>query len=456
MKPTSREAQLAIAARYRESHREQRRDAEKTRRERLRHQRVDKPFVGVDGEGGNLNGKHVYTTLRAGDRELYTGVPLSTSECLQFLGSLPNDRIYIGFYFGYDISMILADLSRERLTKLMDRDARKFTREDGRETFVPLDWGNRFDIDLVAGFREFRVRDRWRSKHYVTIYDSAGIFQCSFLKALKSWEIGSEEEWRVIEEGKSARSSFTEATDEVRRYNHLECILLAQMMEKVRDACNAVNIFPKKWTGAGQLAESLLTTHKIEDYQSELPDEIELPAATAYFGGRFEILKQGILNDVWEYDINSAYPDAMQYLPCLKHGKWVKGKVGNIYLAHTKWAMIDRTGALEPQPFPFRTKDGTIIFPCNGRGWYWSWEVESAKKIGKWFIKVDECYSWVQECSHKPFDWISELYDYRKSLGGPKGDVLKLAINSLYGKMAQNVGHPRYRSIVMAGRDPLH
>ena len=436
---------------YRESHREQRRLAEKARRERVKHTRTDKPFVGVDGEGGNIDGRHYYTCLRAGDRELYTGAPLSTSACLEFIGSLPAGFIYVGYYFGYDVSMILGDLGQERLNRLLDRDSRKIRVGTDREAFMPLDWGDRFDIDLIGGFKEFRVRDRWRSTHYVTIYDCAGIFQSSFLKAIKAWNIGTEEDWAIIEEGKSARSSFTEATDEIRRYNHLECKLLAQMMESVRDACNAVNIYPNKWTGAGQLAESLLRTHHMESYQGELPPVLEKPAATAYFGGRFEILRQGILNDVWEYDINSAYPDAMQHLPCLAHGEWTTGVRSEIYLVHLQWAGTDRYDRNDPGPFPFRQQDGTIVYPASGRGWYWSWEVETAKEIGLWNITIDKAWSWVQECDHKPASWVPALYDYRKSLGGPRGQVLKLAINSLYGKTAQNIGHPKFRSIVMAG-----
>ncbi len=345
--------------------------------------------------------------------------------------------------------MILADLSQERISRLLDRESRKVIHKD-RETFMPVQWEGRFDIDLVSGFKEFRVRDNWHSKHYITIYDCAGIFQSSFLKAIRAWEIGTEEEWQTIEEGKTGRSSFGIANDEIRYYNHLECTLLAQMMEKVRDACNAVNIYPTKWTGAGQLAESLLRTHHMEDYQSVLPPVLELPASTAYFGGRFEILRQGIVNNIYEYDINSAYPDAMRSVPCLSHGRWEPGVKSNVYIAHLQWTLKDST-VDEPQPFPFRQDNGTIVYPANGRGWYWCHEVEAAKEIGKWDIRVDKVWSWIQECDHQPFDWIGPLYEYRKQLGGPRGQVLKLAMNSLYGKMVQSIGHPRFRSIVMGG-----
>ncbi len=48
-------------------------------------------------------------------------------------------------------------------------------------------------------------------------------------------------------------------------------------------------------------------------------------ANMAYYGGRFEITRTGLLDQpVYEYDIGSAYPDGMRYLPCLEHGRWEK------------------------------------------------------------------------------------------------------------------------------------
>lgn len=408
-----------------------------------------RPFVGVDGEGGDIDGRHELTCLRAGDQELFTGKPLATWQCLSFLASLPVGPIYVGYFFGYDSTMILKDLPQSVLNLLIHKELRKKVSKEGKE----WTWNCRyrgFDIEFASGPREFKIRRvGTKDKHYTTIYDVGSIFQCRFLKALKDWKIGTPQEWKVIDAGKKGRGSWGIATPEIRAYNALECTLLAQMMEKVRDACDQVEIHPMKWTGAGQLAESLLRSHHTNEYQGPLPSHLEIPAATAYYGGRFEILRQGVVNDVYEYDINSAYPAAMRTLPCIAHGAWVQGRRDRcIRLAHVAWSGGD---ASSPQPFPFRTQQGRIVYPCEGGGWYWGVEIDAAIACDRWRIVEGETWSWVQSCDHKPFDWIEGLYKFRKSLKDGRGTVLKLAMNSLYGKMAQSIGKPRYRSIVMAG-----
>src|ERR1039457_571060 len=60
-------------------------------------------FCGIDGEGGNVNGRHLYYLLRAGGDYLHTGGALTASECLSFIGNLPKNRIYISFFFNYDV-----------------------------------------------------------------------------------------------------------------------------------------------------------------------------------------------------------------------------------------------------------------------------------------------------------------------------------------------------------------
>src|SRR6202007_436578 len=60
--------------------------------------------------------------------------------------------------------------------------------------------------------------------------------------------------------------------------------------------------------------------------------------------------------------------------------------------------------------------------------------------------------------NESPFEWVPELYAARRELK-ERGDfgqmVLKLALNSLYGKMAQGVGYgngnPKWQSYFWAG-----
>lgn len=451
---TTLEARLARRREQKERYRIDRREQINGKQREAR-KYTNRPFVGVDGEGGDIDGRHVYTTLRAGDRELYTGRPLTSEECLGFLADLPDKKIYVGFYFGYDIAKILEDLPLDLLQKLVNIEGRKVSFGKVKDYIAPIVWRG-FQINYKMDGNVFSVRRMRYGREYTNIYDVARIFQSSFLKAIKAWEVATEEEYSIIESGKSGRGTWGMATPEIRQYNALECVLLARMMEKVRNACSKVGIYPKLWTGAGQLAQSLMDNHNMQDYIAPVPEELIEPTSCAFFGGRFEILVQGIVDDIWEYDINSAYPAAMYDLPCIKHGSWEKRSsiedATDITLCHLQWRPKEGYHPLwDPGPFMFREKDGSIIAPAIGSGWYWIPEVRAAIASSVWDVRIDTVWSWVPECNHKPFAWVPDLYTYRKSLPSEEGIVLKLAINSLYGKTAQTIGKPRYFSSVYSG-----
>ena len=108
-----------------------------------------RPFVGVDGEGGNLPSSqgtlfgqettHEYLLLRAGDHVLETGQPLTWRDCFGFLSKLPHGLNYVSYFFDYDVSMMVRGLTPERLRRLMSPSKRMSA--DGK--WFPLDVANK-------------------------------------------------------------------------------------------------------------------------------------------------------------------------------------------------------------------------------------------------------------------------------------------------------------------------
>lgn len=57
-----------------------------------------------------------------------------------------------------------------------------------------------------------------------------------------------------------------------------------------------------------------------------------------------------------------------------------------------------------------------------------------------------------RSCDCRPFEWVRDLYEERRRLGSDtRGYPIKLALNSLYGKMAQRSGIGPYHDPVAAG-----
>jgi hypothetical protein len=426
-------------------------------------------FVGADGEGCGTDalGRQNYMLFRIGNRELYTGQPLSTIELLDFICDNPPGYLIVGFAFNYDVTMILRDLPPAQQKRLFE--PKQYG--EGKSVYV---WYKNFDIDFlprnhfrVRRVRRIRMPDGGEKREPVkgsarTIYETFGFFQCSFLKAINNFEIGTSDERERIARNKESRSSFESMDAEVRAYCAMECNFLAQLMEKLRQYCFAAGIIPRTWNGAGKLATSLHGTHKTlesKTIKSLIPAGVLEMASAAYYGGRFEITRTGAINQkVYEYDIRSAYPDAMRSLPCLEHGTWREG-TGREVRAHNDVYVSQVSFKCEPVDngygqlggIPIRSKEGNLFWPLRGSGVYWDCELRSAEKLG---FKIRHRKAWLYErhCTCQPFAWVRELFDYRRSIGsqGP-GYPIKLAINSLYGKLAQRIGNPKYANLIWAG-----
>jgi|SRR5215831_3705034 len=427
------------------------------------------PFVGVDGEGGNIPDPdalfgtvHRYLLLRAGDRAVENQRGLSFVECADFLCDLPERQIYVAFAFDYDVTMILRELPEERIKKLFDRAAR--TAASGGRNALPVDYG-KYQFDYLP-HKEFRIRKMLDVKDgkpvygpYTIISDVFTFFQGSFLATLEKWNIGTEDERKIIAVGKENRRDFGFVGTEVRNYNNLEIALLEKLMREFRAVCVDVGYVPDQWQGPGWMAAAMFKKHgvpKTKELGYMNRSEFRKFCNDAYYGGRFETTAVGpILGTVYQYDINSAYPSVLKSLPCLKHGSWRRIRdipdraslwVGQVHFYHDQ-----KPGPGTLYNLPIRTKDGNIQYPYEGIGIYWSTELEAAQAAGT-TIKLLDGWEYVPHCECRWFDFIDDYYARRLKLGkSTKGIVLKLAGNSIYGKLAQSIGSAPYANPVWAG-----
>lgn len=435
------------------------------------------PFCGVDGEGGNIPDPdalfgtvHRYLLLRAGEWTVENPRGLSFEQCADFLLELPRDRIYVAYFFDYDVTMMIRSLPADRAKRLLDRSKRMGTAGNGAQV-MPLDYGL-YQLDYLP-HKEFKIRKRVRGteKEYgewLVISDVGQFFQTSFVTTLEKWNIGTEEEREYIRKGKALRADFTGVTEEIRAYNALEVLLLQQLMHEFRSVCTDTGYVPRKWQGPGYLAAAMLAHHGVAR-RKDIPImgnvEFKALANEAYYGGRFETTAVGpIRGPVFQYDINSAYPSILRTLPCLTHGSWRRIRdipdrgetwFGQVYFDHPssrhKTLFSPRWGLYN---LPVRDKQGNIFYPKEGNGVYWSTELEAAEDAGT-TIRFSTGWVYENHCDCQWFDFIDDYYRRRLALGkSNKGYVLKLSGNSIYGKLAQSIGYAPYANPVWAGLIP--
>lgn len=487
-------------------------------RDRSRSGRTSDQILGIDGEGHDLpDGSHIYTLLMAVDEsgrvvgEAYNAKGLSIQECAAMLLALPKNALKFIFMGSYDWTKMIEglaeldiyhimhpELRRMRVCRICDfnwRTAEKscprcsaekvravnllrYVAKDKADSRlgVGLDWFNgSFSIAEPAPIIPKNIREtlkkkpsRWARK--TKVWDCFKFFQCSFVKAIKQWSVGTKEQQTRIEDMKKKRGAFAEEKPEnVRNYCREECQLLAIMMRKVITACSDAGIELTAYHGAGSIASAFMKKHRIKEFMGPsielLPQGLQYAVMAAYFGGRFENSIVGEVKEtVYNRDIFSAYPYAIAQLPCLECGSWeyhagkhVLKKARKGTIAILRYRVLERTKAERQKmawcPLPCREESGSICYPTGFKGWAWLPEIESALRGWSDLIELEGAWVYTTKCEHKPFDWVPAAYRKRFEWGKDgRGIVMKLGLNACAGKTMQTEGDPPpFRSHIWGG-----
>jgi hypothetical protein len=281
-----------------------------------------------------------------------------------------------------------------------------------------------------------------------------GFFQGSFVKALEAW-IHNDPDVAMIADMKSKRSIFDrEEIQDIRRYTTAELRCLVSLMEAVRDSLKAQDLTITRWDGAGAIAGALFKKHGVKEHMADTPLEVFQAARVAYSGGHIEACKLGYRNkEVHHYDVNSAYPDQFRRLPSLSQGQWTSGSgtpPAGFTLVHVQFCY---KRGLPFYPLFHRSPRGSILYPREGSGWYWFDEYQAAADFarihGALTFDVIAWHHLHPQFNESPFTWIEPAYERRQQIiaeskrtGVINGEerIIKLGLNSCYGKTCQQVG----------------
>lgn len=451
-------------------------------------------FVAVDGEGFS-DGETISLSIGK-DNRLYEAADhfygllmdsdgaeawapsgrLSAKTCLDFLLAISErDKHAIQVIFGgpYDVCHMLAFcLDREQVQALRQstiaggRQHCDFTlSEDGVAHDYRVEYRSRKSLTVwrfEAGSDKYRQHVRrdggreWKlnAEARACLWDVWGFFQGSFVAAMENW-LPDDPDWHFIRDMKGQRAIFERSEIEtIRRYTAAELRCLVAMMERVRASVRSLNLTISRWDGAGAIAAAMFRANDVKQHMAECPPDVFDAARVAYAGGHIEAMKLGYHNGkVWHYDINSAYPHQFRRLPGLAFGEWHAGDE----MPPSGFTLVQLEfhfqAGLPFYPLFHRSVDGSIRYPERGAGWYWFVEYDCARafaeRFGCYTFRVISWHHFETRANAAPFGWIEDAYRVRRDVimrsreTGVRDDshmMIRLGLNSCYGKTAQQVG----------------
>lgn len=433
---------------------------------------LEQKFVAIDGEAFE-NGYCLLDSSVDDYPRLYSTEPLTFQQIMDWLWGLASrddckDVDFILYGADYDFNNWLHDVLRlEHNASVECHDHRCLCRLCAGD-YVKT--GTQYQVKWIRKY-EFCVRKydhtlkrSWGVSRQIRVWDAAPFFHKPFIDALELYGIDVPQ---IIQDGKDARGTFQHSQLEwVSLYNHTECTLLISLLDRVKASLNTAHIQISAWNGPGAAAKALIRREGVTLHNGRAdkghskgrgeylcPPQVREAMLSAFAGGMMRVFSLGHIDHAWQYDINSAYPYQLCMLPCLTHGEWIYSKkyrpkkfgiwkceYTNSVPYNPKWI----------EPFFTRLGGGSYYVQYCHR-WMYGCEVDTYTDVRRQCghpseLSVEEGWYWEPAPCEKPLPWQWVNKDCQTRLNFKKAGitgpalVLKLALNSLFGVLAQTRG----------------
>ena len=170
--------------------------------------------------------------------------------------------------------------------------------------------------------------------------------------------------------------------------------------------------------------------------------DICLDQFKGYYGGNTHAYKRGKFKNYFLYDIVSMYPSEMRKV-YPNPNTLSKNKYNITEYIEQYEGMSQVTVYCPKMEYPFlshKSEDGRLFCPTGTwTGWYCHHELRYAMDLGYVITKVHNCH-WYKETMYPFKEFVDTLYEVRKKYkkdNNPMQFVIKLIMNSLYGKFGQ-------------------
>jgi len=364
-----------------------------------------------------------------------------TLEADRLIGTLAASRftgnhIVLWYNLGFDAEIFTRSLGAKAATELYLENTTQYETADGRNVGITYIPGKLLRFDLPGN-------------QTVEHYDIGNIVRGGLEVGAKEWLGESESKADGADAERFGDADYrSENWESIRSYAEHDADLTRRLGDAVLSKAEAVGIPARKPISTGSLAVSWLSS-ELDSKPGWGPTPVQSLAWDSFAGGRFEVFERGAVGEVAGPDINSAYPAVMAELPdpgTLAWNTTSDATLSDIRDADYGFvrATVTTDAARRIQPFAVK-QDGIVTYPaCN--------DVQVTTLRETFIHAVEAGYvsefsidkvslGYETEVTEFPFAFLRDVYDERKELEADgrelAGLMLKIVLNSLYGKTAQ-------------------
>ena len=334
---------------------------------------------------------------------------------------------FVTYNLKYDAGALLQNLSPDQLSELRTQGETN----TGEYKFV-----------VIAN----KMLSIQKGKNSIHVWDMYNFFLTSLDYAAKLFLGDRKKEL----ETKSFKQDYVSANwNRIAEYSIHDSVLVRDLAQVLIQKFESYGVFPQKLFSTAYVSWQYFACHceipSIKRFWDNYPELLDYSLAS-YNGGKFEVTEKGIDN-YYEYDISSAYPSEISNLVDISHANVT---VSKLYNKHAQYGFLLCDINIPVKVFsPIAITPGIVnLFPC-GRitkvitkteyEFFLSLGIQPEIKKAYWLEVNSPTYPFRKE--------INKLYalksKYKKENKPLDYHLVKILLNSLYGKFCQLIATPK-------------